>query len=85
MSFERTRAAVAKYDAAKPELSRAYSASMTLREFRAAAAQEKVLVDEVRAAFFEDTKHVNSKDRAYLVHPDDPHVRRWLGQCPTTL
>ena len=80
MGLERTKVAVAAWDADKPRRDALWSAAMTNEAVYAAQADEKTEADKVREAFFEDTKDVNSRDHAALIHPDDPWLRRLLSK-----
>ncbi len=77
--FARTRAAIAAWDAGARARYECWLAVSTKEELRAAMAREKEEADLVREAFAEDTAHVNSRDNAFLVHPDDPWLRRVVG------
>jgi len=77
--FTCTRAAVKVYDADKPRLDALWSAAMTPAEFRHAQSEDEKAADLVREAFFQDTKDVNSRDHAKLVHPDDAFVRHLIA------
>lgn len=74
--FTRTREALKAYDIEKVSLRVLWDKAATNEEVVNIEALEKVACDKVRAAFYEDTKEVNSRDRAALVHPDDPWLRR---------
>ena len=76
--FNRTREAVAAYDTQKPRLDALMFDSLTEDAVWAAVAAEKAEADKVREAFFEDTQHVNSRDHAKLIGPDDPWIRRLI-------
>jgi hypothetical protein len=72
----RTRSALEIYDAGKSERHAVWDAVETNEDVWACVARDKEAADLVREAFAEDTAHVNSRDRAFLIHPDDPWVRR---------
>jgi len=83
VSFDHTRKALTVYDQAAPERSAAWSAALTNQEdFAEAVARDKRDGDVVREAFYQDTQHTNSRDRAFLVHPDDPWFRRLVANHP---
>lgn len=73
--FTRTRQALQAYDAEKPSIAALFELAMTNEEVEFAVKAEKEEADKVREAFFEDTKEVNSRDHAKLVHPNDPWLR----------
>jgi hypothetical protein len=76
--FTHTRKALEAYDAEKPRLDALMFESMTEEAVWAAVAAEKAEADKVREAFFQDTRHVNSRDHAALIGPNDPWVRRLI-------
>jgi len=77
-TLPRTRLAVATYDAGEPARHARMMSSRTNDEVWAAVAEEKADADKVREAFAEDTKEINTRSNAFLVHPDDPWLRRIL-------
>lgn len=77
--FTRTREALKVYDADTPRRDKLWNDAMTNEAVYAAQAEDKVAADKVREAFAEDTKHVNSRERAFLVSPNDPWLRRIVG------
>ena len=79
-TLPRTRLAVAEYDAGEPARYARMMATRTNDEVWAAVAADKAAADKVREAFAEDTKEINSRDRAFLVHPCDPWLRRSLNR-----
>ena len=76
--FARTRLAIEAYDAEKPRLENLWFYAMTTEAMEAYVVAEKAEADKVREAFFEDTKHVNSRDHAALLSPNDPWLRRLI-------
>lgn len=74
--MENTIKASKAYDEDKPRRDALWDSAATNEDVRAAVAEDERAADDVRAAFFEDTKDVNSRDRAFLVHPDDPWLRK---------
>lgn len=78
LDLTRTKAAVAVYDADKPRRDALWEAAETAEAVFAAQAEEKVAENRVREAFALDTADRNTKSQAYLVHPDDPWLRRLL-------
>lgn len=78
MRLEKTRAAVKIWDEKKDTLAKRIVATTTEIEFREAWEAEAKEIDLVREAFAIDTHDINSKENAYLIHPDDSWLRRWL-------
>jgi hypothetical protein len=74
-SFCRTREALEAYDADTARRDALWDAAETNEDVYAAEAEDKKAADLVREAFAEDTKNVNSRDRAFLVGPNDPWLR----------
>jgi len=79
-SFHRTREALVAYDADTPRRDALWDAVQTNEDVYAAEAEDKAAADKVREAFAEDTKNVNSRDRAFLVSPNDPWLRRLVAK-----
>ena len=82
--FARTRAAVSVYDGEKPVILKAWMNALTADELDAVHASDVASENKVREAFAADTAEVNSRDRAFLVHPDDPWLRALIARPPTT-
>lgn len=64
------------YDSTKPQRDAAWLDALTNAAVWACVRRDKTAEDRVRQAFAKDTSDVNSRDRAFLVHPDDPWLRR---------
>jgi len=76
--FEKTRAAVAKWDSARDERNRRWETCETLEEMDEIEKSQNEELKEFRDAFFEDTKHTNSREHCDLVHPDGQFIRDLL-------
>lgn len=78
----KTRAAIEAYDAG--EAKRAYKIidAETEEHMGAAMAEEEAAVQLVREAFAEDTRGINPRDKAMLVHPDERWLRDACGVEP---
>lgn len=81
--MERTKAALAVYDGGKSEREALLDRAESNEDVWAWVAMEKAAADLVREAFAADSAHVNSRDRAFLVHPDDPWLRRLVVKFGT--
>lgn len=73
--FRRTKAALRSFDAKRSRINNQWSNAYSTRDVNAAAAEEKAAVEEVAKAFVDDTKRINQRATAMLVHPDDPWLR----------
>jgi len=78
--FALTRAAVIAFDADRPRRDALWDAVETEADFILAVATDREAADKVREAFAEDTKDYNSRARAFLIHPDDENIRRWIRE-----
>lgn len=78
MGFDRTREAVRVYDADKPRRNALWEAATTNEGVLAAQAEDRAAEDKVRESFALDTADVNTRSQAFLVHPDDPWLRKLL-------
>lgn len=76
----RTRAALAVWDADRPDRDARWRAAGSDTDFAALIASDEAEADKVREAFAEDTKHVNSRERAFLIHPDHKYLRAWVAR-----
>lgn len=74
-TFLKTRAALAAYDADTPRRDALWTHEMSASDVHAAQAAELAAVNKVREAFAEDTAEINSRERAFLVHPQDSWLR----------
>jgi len=79
-SLRRTKEALAVYDADNPRRDALWDAVQTEEDVYAAEAEDKAAADKVREAFALDTQHVNSRDRAFLVGPNDPWLRGMVAK-----
>lgn len=68
-------AALTEYDRTAPARQVKWDAVQTNEDVNACLAMDKEADDKVREAFYQDTKDRNSKDRAYLVSPNELWLR----------
>lgn len=81
--FDKTREALKVWDADQGRLDNKLYNAHTNNEIWAWGADVKAAADLVRAAFYEDTKGINTWDQAKLVHPRDPWLRKLVSGEPT--
>lgn len=82
-TFQRTSKALQAYDEDRPRREALWERVQTAMDVGRCVHEEQAAANLVREAFFRDTQHVNSKDRAFLVHPNDPWLRRIVfGRSP---
>jgi hypothetical protein len=74
-TLKRTKLAVDAWDSTFETRMNMYVGAETPRDVYRAQAFERLLANYVREAFAEDTKDVNSRERAFLIHPDDTQFR----------
>jgi hypothetical protein len=79
-AFERTKAAVDAWDVGREARAARFEAATTAEEVAAAEAAEAAELRAFHEAFYEDTKEVNAREAALLVHPDDPWLRGLLAR-----
>ena len=80
MGFPKTLIALRDYDAAAHEREELWRRIDSEEELAAAQARDKTDEDRVREAFFEEGP--NSRQNAFLIHPDDPWFRRVVNRNP---
>jgi hypothetical protein len=78
--LDKLREALRVYDAGKPARQEQSDQAEEAEDFYHCQLAEKEAVDKVREAFFQYTKGTNSRDQAYLVHPDSPWLRNLVGK-----
>jgi len=76
--FARSREALKVYDQEKPIILELFAKADTQQLLTLALAADATSVAKVREAFADDTKDINRRDQALLVHPDDPWLRRLM-------
>lgn len=85
-AFDRTRAAVAAWDAARGEREARFHAALERDAppsvFAEAEAAEAAELRAFHEAFYADTEGVNSRSHVLTVHPDDPWVRKLIARQP---
>jgi len=84
-TFSRTQEALRVYDAGKTDREARFASASTTAELEAALSAETAAARVVSEAFAEDTRHINSRENAMLVHPDDPWLRALMLSDPTGL
>ena len=82
-NLDRTAKALAVYDSEKAGLTAKMAAAMTNDAVWDVVAEIRASENRVREAFALDTADVNPRDRAMLVHPDDPWLRRQVAKYGT--
>lgn len=80
--FEKTRAAAVEWDAGRAAREKAWEDSVSLEEMDEVEKKQNEELRKFRDAFFEDTKHTNSREHCDLVHPDDKFIRELLENNP---
>lgn len=78
VDYSRTRAAVDAYRATDWEVR--YEDAETNEQVEAIQTEEDRMVAVVREEFAIESSHVNSADRAKLVHPNDPWLRKLIAK-----
>lgn len=73
-SFDNSRAALAKYDEGQAERAGAWRRVETNEDIIKCEAMDDAAKHLVQDAYYEDTKHLNSRANCRRIHPDD--VRR---------
>lgn len=66
-NFDRTREAIAKFDATKAERDDAWANATTDMHCNRALAADKVALQAVQEAFYLDTQHINSRDNCLRI------------------
>ena len=78
--MKRTQGALQTYDEDRPRRDALWDQVQTNADVERCRHEDELAADRVREAFFEDTQHVNTRDRAFLVHPNDPWLRRIVAK-----
>lgn len=81
-TLERTRIAIEAWDALRPVVDQMLWDARTPRDVYRALAFDRLCANFVREAFYTDTQNVNSRSRAYLVHPGDAWIRNAIRRKP---
>ena len=76
------RQAIVNYDAAESHIRYIVMTADSERAITRALAFERLLMNRVREELFLATSNVNSRSQAYLVHPWEAWMRRFVGMPP---
>jgi hypothetical protein len=77
--FGQTREAILLWEQASVLVDEILRAATSERDVWRACALERGLLMCFRETFFRETAHINTRNRAYLVHPKDDWLRRLCG------
>lgn len=74
-----TRDAILQWEQASRVVEEIFWAATSQRDVWRACALERGIMMCFRETFFRETAHLNTRNRAYLVHPKDDWLRRLCG------